>query len=68
MALRRIKRWAVHKSGTEQLGYLCSFKSEAEELLADMRKNILSMPKAQIDRYKVIEVEVTWDEPGTDAV
>lgn len=51
-------RWAVHKVGTEQLGYLCSFKSEAEDMLRDLKSNLLTMPKAEKDQYKVVEVKV----------
>ena len=55
-------RWAVHKAGTEQLGYLCSYKQEAIDMLDDLRKNIVSMPKEDIEKYKVVEVQVSWDE------
>ena len=48
-------RWAIHKSGTEQLGYLCSFKSEAEDMLRDLKA---SMPEAKKAQYKVAEVKV----------
>ena len=48
-------RWAVHKTGTEQLGYLCSSKSEAEDMLRDLKAN---MPEAKKARYKVVEVKV----------
>lgn len=51
-------RWAVHKTGTEQLGYLCSFKSEAEDMLRDLKVNLLNMPEAEKARYKVVEVKV----------
>ncbi len=51
-------RWAVHKSGTEQLGYLCSFKSEAEDMLRDLKVNLFNMSEAEKARYKVVEVKV----------
>jgi len=55
-------RWAVHKTGTEQLGYLCSFKSEAEDMLRDLKVNLLNMPEAEKARYKVVEVKVEFTE------
>ena len=51
-------RWAIHKTGTEQLGYLCSFKSEAEDMLRDLHNNLYNMPEAEKARYKVVEVKV----------
>ena len=51
-------RWAVHKTGTEQLGYLCSFKTEAEDMLRDLKVNLLNMPESEKDLYKVVEVKV----------
>lgn len=51
-------RWAVHKTGTEQLGYLCSFKSEAEDMLRDLKVNLLTMSEAEKAKYKVVEVKV----------
>ena len=59
---KTITRWAVHKEGTEQLGYLCSFKDEAERMLADLKKDILRTATLDIDKYKVIEVQVSWTE------
>lgn len=56
-------RWAVHKAGTEQLGYLCSFKSEAEDMLNDLKANIINMPASERDKYKVVEVKVQVIEP-----
>lgn len=55
-------RWAVHKKGTEQLGYLCSFEQEAVDVLNDLKKNILNMSKEEIEKYQVVKVQVTWDE------
>jgi len=55
-------RWAVHKRGTEQFGYLCSFKSEAEDLLNDLFKNAYTMSEKEKSKYCVAEVTVTWDE------
>lgn len=54
----KFTRWAVHKTGTEQLGYLCSFKSEAENMLEDLKVNLLNMSDAEKTRYKVVEVKV----------
>ena len=51
-------RWAVHKTGTEQLGYLCSFKTEAEDMLRDLKANLLNMSEAEKARYKIVEVKV----------
>lgn len=56
------KKWAVHKSGTNQFGYMCSFREEAEQMLEDMKKDILNMPKSEIDRYHVVEVDLVWNE------
>lgn len=57
-AKKSFTRWAVHKIGTEQLGYLCSFKSEAEDTLRVLKANLLSMPEAEKARCKVVEVKV----------
>ena len=59
-------RWAVHKRGTEQFGYLCSFKSEAEDLLNDLFKNAYTMSEEEKSRYCVAEVTVTWDDGEED--
>lgn len=59
---KTITRWAIHKSGTDQLGYLCSFKREAEDMLNDMHKNIITMSEEDKNKYHVIEVKVSWDE------
>lgn len=58
LTAKTFTRWAVHKTGTEQLGYLCSFKSEAEDMLKDLKTNILNMPEAEKARYRVVEVKV----------
>ena len=55
---KTLTRWAVHKTGSEQLGYLCSFKSEAEDMLRDLKVNLLNMSEAEKARYKVVEVKV----------
>ena len=57
-----VTRWAVHKIGTEQLGYLCSYEQEAIDMLNDLKKNILNMPKEEIEKYQVVKVQVTWNE------
>lgn len=59
---KTVTRWAVHKQGTEQLGYLCSYRQEAIDMLDDLHKNIVSMPKEEIEKYRVVEVQVSWDE------
>lgn len=57
-----VKKWAVHKDGTDQLGCLCSFKEEAEEMLADLHRSILHMPEEDRKKFRVVEVEVSWNE------
>ena len=59
---KTITKWAIHKSGTEQLGYLCSFKDEAEQMLEDLKKDVYQMPKNELDKYRVVEVQVSWAE------
>lgn len=59
---KTITRWAIHKVGTEQLGYLCSFKDEAERMLEDLKKDIYQAPSFDIEKYRVVEVQVTWTE------
>ena len=59
---KTITRWAIHKAGTEQLGYLCSFKDEAERMLEDLKKDIYQASSLEIEKYKVVEVQVSWTE------
>lgn len=59
---KTITRWAIHKAGTEQLGYLCSFKDEADDMLRDMHKDIITMSEAEKSKYRVVEVKVSWEE------
>lgn len=59
-------RWAVHKRGTEQFGYLCSFKSEAEDLLNDLFSNAYTMSEKEKAKYCVAEVTITWDDGEED--
>ena len=59
---KTITRWAVHKKGTEQLGYLCSFEQEAIDMLNDLHNNIVTMPQEELDKYEVVKVDVSWDE------
>lgn len=59
---KTVTRWAVHKDGTEQLGYLCSFKDEAEQMLEDLKKDVKSMPSSELEKYHVVEVTVSWEE------
>ncbi len=54
-------RWAVHKAGTAQLGYLCSSKSIAESMLEDIRSSSALSSESKA-KYNVIEVQVTWSE------
>ena len=56
------KKYAVHKSGTEIFGSLCSYKEEAEDLLHDLQANILNMPDAEKSKFKVVELDICWDE------
>ena len=54
-----LTRWAVHKIGTEQLGYLCSSKVEAEELLAELKSDsFANLSEKEKAEYKVVEVKV----------
>jgi len=55
-------KWAIHKTGTAQFGYLCSFEEEAEHMLLDMKKDIINMPVDELNRYKVVKVTLIWDE------
>ena len=59
---KTVTRWAVHKAGTDQLGYLCSFKDEAEHMLEDLRRDVKSMPSNELEKYHVVEVTVSWEE------
>lgn len=59
---KTITRWAIHKAGTERLGYLCSFKDEADDMLRDMHKDIITMSEAEKSKYRVVEVKVSWEE------
>ena len=56
------KKYAVHKLGSEIFGSLCSYREEAKDLLRDLQKNILNMPKSEKDKFKVVEVELFWNE------
>lgn len=55
-------KYAVHKTGTEIFGSLCSYESEALELLDELKKNIISMPEEEKAKFKVVEVELAWHE------
>ena len=57
---KTITRWAIHHLKTEQLGYLCSTKEEAEEKLEELKKTM--SPRHQA-KYQVVEVQVSWVEP-----
>ena len=56
------KKYAIHKDGTEIFGSLCSFKSEAEDLLQDLKHNIINMPESEKSKIRVGEVELCWNE------
>jgi len=55
-------KYAVHKTGSEIFGSLCSYKSEALELLDELKKNIISMPEEEKAEFKVVEVTLIWDD------
>ena len=55
-------KYAIHKLGTEIFGSLCSYESEARELLDDLKKNILNMSDEEKSKYVVAKVEVSWNE------
>lgn len=55
-------KYAVHKAGTEVFGSLCSYESEALELLDDLKKNIISMPEEEKEKFKVVKIALSWDE------
>ncbi len=56
------KKYAVHKDGTMVFGSLCSFKDEAEDLLQELKKSIITMPESEKSKFRVVEVELSWDE------
>ena len=62
MAVKHAKKWAVHKTGADQFGYVCSFKEEAEHMLADLQQSILHMPESDRQKYKVVEIDLSWEE------
>lgn len=57
-----LKRWCVHKIGTGQLGVLCSFKEEAEDLLRNLKSDLIRMAPEEKAKYVVVEVEVKFQE------
>jgi len=59
---KTITRWAIHKIGTEQFGYLCSFKKDAEDMLRDLNTNNYTMVDKEKSKYRVVEVKVSWEE------
>lgn len=59
---RTITRWAIHEQGTEQFGYLCSFKSEADNMFENLFKNTFNISPEEKAKYQVVEVEVSWIE------
>lgn len=59
---KSVTKWAVHKAGTDNFGYMCSFKDEAEQMLKDLHQDVLNMPENELAKYRVAEVTLTWDE------
>ena len=59
---KTVTKWTVHKTGTNSFGYMCSYKDEAEQMLKDLHRDVLNMPKNELDKYKVVEVTLAWDE------
>lgn len=59
-----LTRWAVHKRGTEQLGYLCFSKKEAELVLKELKDGIsnTNMQDNEKAEYQVVEVKVQFTE------
>lgn len=54
MQKKTIVRWAIHKVGSEQFGYLCESEAEAKAMLADCAE--------PSNVYAVRQVEVSWCE------
>ena len=59
MMKKKLTRWALHREGTTQLGYLCKTKQDADQMLEDLSKAGVAAEEAQ--HYKVVEVEVSFD-------
>lgn len=55
-------KYAVHKAGTEVFGSLCSYEQEAIDLLNDLKDNVVSMPMSEKSKFRVVKIEVMWDE------
>lgn len=55
-------KYAVHKLGTNIFGSLCSYEDEANDLLQDLKMNIVNMPEDEKAKYVVAKVEVSWNE------
>ena len=62
MAKKTATKWALHKLGTNQFGYMCSFQNEAEQMLDDLKKDVLHMPEKELKKYKVVKIALSWDE------
>ena len=62
MQKKTIVRWAIHKLGTEQLGYLWPTKADAEKKLEELKKDISHLPLEEQDKHVVVEVQVSWEE------
>lgn len=56
------KKYAVHKSGTEVFGSLCSYREEALDLLHDLQANIVNMPEEEKRKFYVAEVNLEWND------
>lgn len=55
-------KYAVHKEGTNIFGSLCTYESEAQDLLNDLKTNIINMPEEEKEKFKVAKVELVWYE------
>lgn len=55
-------KYAIHKQGTNIFGSLCSYEDEAQDLLDDLRKNILNMSEEEKSKYRIAKVELSWNE------
>ena len=53
-------RWAMHKKGTDQFGYMCLKKEDAEYILANFRTD--AQDSKAFDNYDVVQVELSWME------
>ena len=61
---KTLTRWAVHKLGTEQIGYLYADKDEAERILSSLKHDMAQASNADMSAYIVVEVQLSWSEPN----